>query len=99
MIINKEQLAKRYAASLEGKEKISITEAGKRINDICKLIVKELQAGNTVRLSKYFTFQVKERKAFIGTHPQTGEPLSYEATKVIRITPAKSLKRIFKEKR
>lgn len=96
MIISRNQLAREYVKSLAGVEKVTIVEAEKRIKDICNMIVLELKKGNSIRLRKFVRFEVKKRKAFRGTHPQTGEPIEYKASKMLYITPTKTLKRYLK---
>lgn len=55
-------------------------------------IAAQLVEGNTVRLSGFGTFEVKDVAARTGRNPQTGEELQIEATKRVGFKSASALK-------
>ena len=55
-------------------------------------ITAQLVEGNTVRLSGFGTFEVKDVAARTGRNPSTGEELQIEATKRVGFKAATALK-------
>lgn len=55
-------------------------------------VAAQLVAGNTVRLSGFGTFEVKDVAARTGRNPSTGEELQIEATKRVGFKAATALK-------
>ena len=51
---------------------------------------KEIKKGGTYRIHGFGTFTVKTRAARKGRNPQTGEPVSIKAKKVVRFKAAKA---------
>ena len=59
-------------------------------------VAAQLGAGNTVRLSGFGTFEVKDVAARTGRNPSTGEELQIEATKRVGFKAATALKAVVK---
>ena len=59
-------------------------------------VAAQLAAGNTVRLSGFGTFEVKDVAARTGRNPSTGEELQIEATKRVGFKAATALKAVVK---
>ncbi|WP_144957918.1 HU family DNA-binding protein [Pseudomonas oryzihabitans] len=55
-------------------------------------ITSALKAGDTVSLTGFGTFEVKERAARTGRNPQTGQSMDIAASKKPSFKPGKSLK-------
>ncbi|MDK4202110.1 HU family DNA-binding protein [Pseudomonas sp. HR1] len=55
-------------------------------------ITSALKAGDTVSLTGFGTFEVKERAARTGRNPQTGQSMDIAASKNPSFKPGKSLK-------
>jgi DNA-binding protein HU-beta len=51
-----------------------------------------LKSGDKVQLPPFGQFRVRDRAARIARNPQTGEPVKVPAKRVLRFTPARSLK-------
>lgn len=56
------------------------------------LVVDALEAGETVKLSGFGVFQVREKNARIGRNPKTGKPAPIEPRKVISFRASQIMK-------
>ena len=68
------------------------TDAGRALDGLTKTIEAALQAGDSVALIGFGTFEVKERAERTGRNPQTGEVITIAASKVPSFKAGKSLK-------
>lgn len=80
--------------------KILVAESGLVRNQVEKLleafsetIETSLIKGEKVTISGLGTFDLVQRKAFVGKHPQTGQRMEVPALTKIRFRPTKSLKK------
>lgn len=71
---------------------ITKTEALERIDTIFDLITKALYSGKNVKLSGFFNFFVRDRKAKEGVNPITKEPMTIPASKYIHVKMSKAVK-------
>lgn len=71
-------------------------EAEKAITVFFDEALKALLAGETVKVSGFGVFTLKNRKERVGTSPNTGEKITIPAAKTIGFKPAKSLKATLK---
>lgn len=62
------------------------------LNIALDLMVQELERGESVKLSGFGIFSVKERAERIGRNPRTGEELTVPATKSVQFRAGKTLK-------
>lgn len=62
------------------------------VRDYENRIAKALTSGENVRLAGFGSFKVNQRAARTGRNPHTGESIQIAASKVVKFTPAKSLK-------
>lgn len=73
----------------------SLTKSGakKTVNAFFELMAGELALGNRVNVNGLGTFEVKNRSARQGRHPQTGEPLQIAASKAVGYKVSADMKR------
>ena len=57
-----------------------------------ELLVKELEKGTSVKLSRFGNFVVREKSAREGRNPKTGEQATITARKVVTFRPSPMLK-------
>ena len=62
------------------------------VNATFDTIAAQLTAGQRVQISGFGVFEVKERQARVGRHPQTKEAMEIPASKAPTFKPAKNLK-------
>ena len=90
----KDDIRNQYAES----EGITRVEAEKRINAIFGIVSDSLAAGEDVKIANFFNFFIKDRAAKSAVHPQTGEPMTIEATRTCVAKMTKPLKKRIQEK-
>ena len=75
-------------------EKIGISkkEAKLTLDELNKLVVRELKKEGTIRLAGLGIFRKRKLKARVGRNPATGEQIKIPARTRLRFTPAKALK-------
>ncbi len=56
------------------------------------LIAEALQGGETVKLSGFGVFQVREKRARMGRNPKTGEPATIDPRRVISFRASQVMK-------
>ena len=56
------------------------------------LVVEALEAGETVKLSGFGVFQVREKRARMGRNPKTGEPAAIHPRRVITFRASQIMK-------
>jgi DNA-binding protein HU-beta len=71
---------------------LSKVEAGKALNAMTDAITKAMSGGDSVQLTGFGSFVVRERSARTGRNPQTGESIQIAASKVAAFKAGKSLK-------
>ena len=71
---------------------ISKREAEHLVNALIDSISQALEQGDTVQLTGFGTFEVRERRAKVGRDPRTKEPIIIPATQVPAFRPCKDLK-------
>jgi DNA-binding protein HU-beta len=86
--MNKEELIN----SVADKTQLTKTDATKAVNAVVKSITEALAAGKQVTLVGFGSFAVKERAAREGRNPQTGKPISIDASKLPGFKAGKALK-------
>jgi integration host factor subunit alpha len=57
-----------------------------------ELVVEALEAGETVKLSGFGVFHVREKRARMGRNPKTGKPAEIEPRRVIGFRASQVLK-------
>ena len=70
--------------------------ADKTVTALFDILADELALGNSVVLTGFGTFAVKERSARKGRNPKTGDSIEIAAAKVPYFKPGKTLKNMVK---
>jgi len=75
-------------------EKIGISkkDAKLTLDELNKLVVRELKKEGSIRLAGLGIFRKRKLKARVGRNPATGEQIKIPARTRLRFTPAKALK-------
>ena len=90
--MTKPQLVKAIAEKL-GKPKTEATEA---VDAVFDTITKTILSGESVNVSGFGIFRVRDRKAREGINPRTGEKIHIPAKKAPKFTASKALKEMVK---
>lgn len=86
--MNKADLVEVVATSAD----ITKAAAERAVNAVIDGITNALKNGAEVSLVGFGTFNVRERAARTGRHPQTGEPIQIKASKAPGFKAGKALK-------
>lgn len=62
------------------------------VERILDLVVDRLEKGETVKLSGFGVFQVREKRARMGRNPKTGEPAAIHPRRVISFRASQIMK-------
>ncbi|RAH96969.1 integration host factor subunit alpha [Acuticoccus sediminis] len=79
------------------KVNVSRAEAAELIDQIIEEIVSALERGESVRMSSFGAFEVREKKERVGRNPKTGEEVPIEQRSVVTFRPSDVLKRYINE--
>jgi integration host factor subunit alpha len=79
------------------KVKVSRAEAADLVDQIIDEVVAALERGESVRLSSFGAFEVREKNERMGRNPKTGEEVPIEARRVVSFRPSDVLKRYINE--
>jgi len=71
---------------------MSKAEASRAVDALVQTILDAAKAGEEVRVTGLGTFDVVDREARPGRHPQTGEPIDIPASKALRFRAGKAAK-------
>ncbi len=79
-------------------EKVGLTkrDAEHAVNVLFEEIQHTLEKGESVKVSNFGVFSVKNRKERIGTSPVNGSKITIPATKTVGFKPSKNLKEVIK---
>ena len=86
--MNKDMLKHRLAA-----RGFTMYDAVRSVNTILDIIIHTLEKGESVKLSGFGTFHVKERPARSAHNPKTLEPATIGSCKYISFRPGKPLRK------
>lgn len=64
------------------------------INDFTRIIMENLQSGNSVSIKGFGRFEVVSRKARVGVHPTTKERVEIKAHPVLKFYPYEKTKEL-----
>ncbi len=78
--------------ALAEKTGLSKKDSEKVLKAFEEVVTEQLVAGGKVQLVGFGTFDVAERAAHPGRNPQTGAPITIEASKAPRFKAGKALK-------
>ncbi|ADL01209.1 integration host factor, alpha subunit [Brevundimonas subvibrioides ATCC 15264] len=71
---------------------LSRQECSSLVERTLELIVESLEQGQTVKLSGFGVFQVREKSARMGRNPKTGEPAAINPRRVISFRASQIMK-------
>lgn len=71
---------------------LSRQECSSMVERTLELIVESLERGETVKLSGFGVFQVREKRARMGRNPKTGEPAAINPRRVISFRASQIMK-------
>ena len=71
---------------------VSKQDAEQLVNALIDAVCQTLEQGETVQITGFGTFEIKERQAKVGRDPRTKEPITIPATQVPVFRPCKDLK-------
>lgn len=80
------------AAHLADKVGISKKQAKSTLDELTKLVVRELKREGSLRMAGLGVFRKRKTKARMGRNPATGEQIKIPARTRLRFTAAKALK-------
>ena len=69
-------------------------EAARMVDMVFELMKEALEKGETVKISGFGNFKVREKKARKGRNPQTGEVIEIAPRRVLTFRPSQALKKI-----
>ena len=71
---------------------LSRQECAGLVERVLDMIVETLERGETVKLSGFGVFQVREKRARMGRNPKTGEPAAINPRRVISFRASQIMK-------
>ena len=71
---------------------LSRQECSALVERTLELIIESLERGETVKLSGFGVFQVREKRARMGRNPKTGEPAAINPRRVISFRASQIMK-------
>lgn len=71
---------------------LSRLECAAMVERTLELIIESLERGETVKLSGFGVFQVREKRARMGRNPKTGEPAAINPRRVISFRASQIMK-------
>ncbi|NWE54107.1 integration host factor subunit alpha [Brevundimonas sp. P7753] len=71
---------------------LSRQECSGLVERTLELVVESLERGETVKLSGFGVFQVREKRARMGRNPKTGEPAAINPRRVISFRASQIMK-------
>ena len=79
-------------------EKVGLTkkDAEHAVSVLFDEIQKALEKGDSVKVSNFGVFTLKNRKERVGTSPVDGSKITIPATKTVGFKPSKNLKEVIK---
>lgn len=86
--MNKKELVKAAAAEA-GLTQVKVKKA---VDSLIKVFQDKMGEGNEIKLAKFGTFRLVDRKAYTGRNPKTGAPVDVPAKTVVRFRASKDLK-------
>src|SRR5574344_2594687 len=79
-------------------EKVNLSKkaAEKAVDVLFEEMQKSLEKGDSVKISSFGVFSIKNRKQRVGTSPVDGKKITIPATKTVGFKPSKNLKEAVK---
>jgi integration host factor subunit alpha len=70
---------------------LSKKDSSEMMESVFTIMKESLEAGETIKISGFGNFEVKQKDARRGRNPQTGEAITIEARKVLTFKPSSLL--------
>ncbi len=83
---------KDIASLLHKKLGLNLKESARIVDKFFEIIVETLSAGEDVKLPKFGSLKIQDRKPRIGRNPTTGEKIDITSRKAIVFRPSKILR-------
>lgn len=71
---------------------LSKKDSAEMLESVFAIMKESLEAGESIRVSGFGNFEVKQKEARRGRNPQTGEAITIEARKVLTFKPSTLLR-------
>ena len=71
---------------------LSKKDSSTMMESVFAIMKESLEAGETIKISGFGSFEVKQKEARRGRNPQTGEAITIEARKVLTFKPSSLLR-------
>ncbi len=71
---------------------VSRKDAAQIVEMVFDLLRETLENGEKIKLSRFGNFVVRDKKPRTGRNPQTGEPITIHARRVLKFKPSEVLK-------
>jgi len=81
------------AETLANRIGLSISDSKSIVADVFEEIAKSLEKGNTVKISDFGSFELREKNPRMGRNPKTGEVAEISARTVISFRPSEKMKK------
>ncbi len=78
---------------------LSLSESARLVDEVFEEISLELEQGNSVKLSSFGTFLLRDKTMRMGRNPKTGEDVPIEARRILTFHPSHILKEIVGQKK
>ena len=71
---------------------LSKKDSAEMMESVFAIMKESLEAGESIKVSGFGNFEVKQKEARRGRNPQTGEAITIEARKVLTFKPSTKLR-------
>lgn len=71
---------------------LSKKDSAEMLESVFAIMKESLEAGESIRVSGFGNFEVKQKEARRGRNPQTGEAITIKARKVLTFKPSSLLR-------
>jgi DNA-binding protein HU-beta len=71
----------------------TLAQAEAAYEGLFNILAETLKKGDSIAISGFGSFKLVQRKARKGRNPRTGEEIAIPASKAVKFTPGKSLKK------
>jgi len=78
---------------IQSKLGISMKESLALLESVLSILKNTLEDGEKIKIAGFGNFEIKLKKDRIGRNPQTGDPLTIEARRIISFKPSAMLRK------
>ncbi len=79
------------AEKIQASTGLSKKDSAAMMESVFAIMKESLEAGETIKVSGFGNFEIKQKNARRGRNPQTGEAITIEARKVLTFKPSSLL--------